>query len=89
MSTHVIGFKPPDEKWKQMKEIFDACKKANIALPTEVDKFFNHEEPDDAGVRVDLKSILEKYTDDGVSGYQLDLSKLPNDVKIIRFVNSW
>jgi hypothetical protein len=43
MSTRVIAFRPADEKWKEMKDIYDACYKAGIRLPEEVDDFFDGE----------------------------------------------
>ncbi len=50
MSTHIVGFRPPNEKWKQMKAVYDACVKAEIDAPSEVRKFFNDEPPDPEGV---------------------------------------
>ena len=55
MSTHVIGFKPPNAKWKKMKKAWDACVAANVGLPLEVDEFFDGSVPDDNGVEVRLK----------------------------------
>lgn len=90
MSTHVIGFRPPDDKWKKMKHIYDACMEGGIDVPDEVDNFFNGEPPDDQGVEVDLDDCLTEYDDkDYRAGYELDVKKLPKDVTIIRFYNSW
>ena len=54
MSTHVIGFKPPDEKWKKMKKVWDTCQEAGIDAPKEVVEFFNDCPPDEAGVEVEI-----------------------------------
>lgn len=91
MSMHVVGFRAPDEEWKKMKEVFDACDKAGIDIPEEVIEFFNYEDPDEAGVLVELKEIgaLEEWADEGRSGFQVDISKLPKRLKYIRFYNSW
>lgn len=91
MSTHVVGFKPVDAKWKAMRDVYVACKAAKIDLPREVEKFFEDGAPDDNGVRVDLdKYPCVRQWDDVMSkGLEIDLSKLPADVKIIRFFNSW
>jgi len=43
MSTHVIGFRLPDEKWKQMKAIWDAYDAANLDIPDEVFDYFSEE----------------------------------------------
>ncbi len=85
-SNQVIGFKPPDEKWKRMKKAWDACSEAGIDPPPEVEKFFNGEEPDDAGVEVDIKKLpcCKKYSEDMMDGFEIDLTKLPKDVTVIR-----
>lgn len=92
MSTHVVGFKPPDAEWKKMKAVWDSCKKAKIDVPREVEKFFNGNEPDDAGVELnqhELGSCIKKYQTDYCEGYEVDITKVPKDVKIIRFYNSY
>lgn len=103
VSTYIVGIKPPDEKWEQMKAIWDACMKADVQVPDEVDEYFEGEEPDDAGVIVPLGSVYqirelgERHTEDGLSyygrdgqsGFELELSKLPKDIKKLRFYNSY
>lgn len=90
MSTCVMGFRPPDEKYEQMKEIWLACKKAKVEIPEEVSDFFEDMDPDDAGIKVGLsKECCREYSGDMEEGYEVDITKLPKDVKIIRFVNSW
>lgn len=87
MSTHVVGFRPPDEKWKKMKAVWDACKVAKTEIPESVVDFFNGETPDPAGVEVEIKA--KDWSMDSASGYEIDLDKLPKDIKTIRFYNSW
>ena len=87
MSTHVIGFKPPDEKWKKMKAIWDSCENANIEIPQEVMEYFSYETPDISGVEVEINA--EEWDDEGRAGYQIHIDKIPKDVKTIRFYNSW
>lgn len=91
MSTSVVGFKPPDEKWKEMKAIWDACDKAEIAIPDEVDEFFGGYDPDDRGVEVDLEDspCCSVYAPEMKDGFEIDVTKLPKDVTIIRFWNSY
>ena len=57
MNTHISGFKPPDEKWKKMKAVMDACLRAGIPCPEEVRDFFGPEEPDKAGVLVPQEQL--------------------------------
>lgn len=89
MSTHVIGFKPPDQKWKDMKAIWDTCNKADIEVPEDVGDFFGWEEPDVRGVETEIP--MEEWQDiDGAGmGYEIEVAKIPKGVKFLRFYNSW
>jgi hypothetical protein len=90
MGTHVIGFRPPDEKYKKMLKAYQACVDAGIVTPREVDDFFNNLTPDPNGIEVELNKAVTAWTDgDMCQGYEVDVTKLPKDVKIIRFYNSY
>jgi len=99
MSSSVYGIRPPNERWRKMKEIYEACEKADIDPPEEVQEFFpDGEPPDPKGVVVDLSCFGPKYENhpsvteykgDMDEGFEVEIDKLPPDVKIIRFVNSW
>lgn len=87
MDSHVVGFIPPDETWRQMKSIYDACVKANVTVPDEVEDFFGEDGPDSAGRAVALES--REWKDDFSAGIEVDVESLPPHVKTIRFFNSW
>lgn len=87
MSTHVIGFAPPDAQWQKMKDIWDACKRAGIGLPEEVVEFFNGTPPDERGVEVEINAT--KWQDDSREGFEISVADIPEHVKLIRFYNSW
>jgi hypothetical protein len=95
MSTHVVGFAPPDETWLKMKSVWDACEAAGVTVPENVSKFFNYERPDAAGVCIELDhyktphECLKKYRADSQEGFEIDISKLPPQIKTIRFFNSY
>jgi len=90
MSTYVVGFKPPDDKWNKMKEIWETCEGADVSIPDEVFDFFEYEEPGDKPVmEVKLGDACKEWGNESSKGYEVDVSKLPKDVKFIRFVNSW
>lgn len=92
MSTSVVGIKPPDAQFKKMLKAYKACEEAGIGIPSNISDYFNNEEPNELGVEVDesdLGEAIKKYGGDGQSGYDVHLDKLPKDVKIIRFFNSW
>lgn len=94
MSTFVVGFKPPDEKWKNMREAWLACRAAGIEVPDAVSNFFGGEPPDGAGVEVGQKVLsacgaISAWSADGRDGFELHVKNLPADVTIIRFYNHW
>ncbi len=91
VSTNVIGFKPADEKWRKMKDVWDSCIKAEIEIPKHVAQFFQYASPDDNGVEVDLETdaCCKEWHADMQDGYEIDVSKLPKDVKIIRVYASY
>lgn len=94
MSTHVVGFRPPDEKWRKMKAVWEACEAAGQEIPENVSNFFEGEAPDECGVEV-LQGQLEKvgairrYKTLDTDGYEVVVASLPADVKIIRFMNCY
>jgi len=91
MSTHVIGFRPPDDRWRQMKAVYDASKAAGIDPPQVVQAFFEYGPPDEAGVEVDLdgSDAVREWKDDSSLGFEIDVRNLPPDLHILRFYNSW
>lgn len=66
----VTGIRPPDKDWKEMKAVYDACKKANVAMPEAVQEFyergrleknlrkkpakFDYKDPDMKGIEMNL-----------------------------------
>lgn len=91
MSSYVVGIKPPDDVWRRMKAAYEACEAAGVEIPDEVNRFFNDEAPDAAGVIEDLHGhpCVSKYAGDAAEGLEVDLKKLPPDITVLRFVNSW
>ncbi len=97
MSMSVKVFKPANEKWRKMKAIWDSCQQAGIETPPEVDKYFNGESPDEAGVKAGYFSDmdnkfpdwLKRYSVDMQDGFEIDTTKLPKDVSVVRFVCSY
>jgi hypothetical protein len=89
ISMRVVGFTPPDERWIKMKNIYDACREANVLIPDEVAKFFDYSPPDESGIEVNLRTIAIEYDDGDTVGYEVDLARVPKDVKSIRFYVSF
>lgn len=98
MSTHVIGFRAPDEQWKKMKYVYEACVEAGVEIPEAVDNFFCGEAPDDYGITVDLgkddpaHDFIQEYSESSSHGYTIDIRALqrhyPN-LTHLRFYNSY
>lgn len=87
MSTHVIGFAPPDEAWEKMRDVYLACQRAGVEVPDAILKFFDYEAPDPSGVKVKIPE--RDFLDDGSSGIEIDVKDIPAHVTKIRFFNSW
>ena len=89
MSTFIFGIVPPDKEYKRMKAVWDVCTEAGIEIPEAVDAFFEYEKPEENGMKIGITDIVSNCSEPYTTGYEIDLSKLPEKVKFIRFVNSW
>lgn len=89
MSAHIVGIMPPTEAYTNKVKAWHACKVAGVEIPIELRCFFNHTEPDPAGMMVDIKMATLDYKGQDAEGYDVDITKLPKGVQIIRFYNSW
>lgn len=87
MSTHVVGFRAPDEDWHKMKAIWDACEAAQIKVPEEVRYYFGHEAPDPSGVEVDVPT--HEWNNEYAEGFEIKIAEIPKGLTSIRFYNSW
>ena len=87
MSMHIIGFRPPDERWRKMKAVSDACEQVGIAPPKEVSQFFGGEAPDERGVEFDIP--FSDWSDNFRQGFEIEVAKIPKDCTTIRFYTSW
>jgi len=86
MSTYVVGFIPPDEQWKKIKAAYDALVAAGIDIPQEIYRVLG-DEPSDHGKEVSIPS--KEWCDDYRDGFDITLSELDPNIKIIRFYNSY
>ena len=91
MSTHVIGIRASTPEHLRMVAAWRANEAAGLEQPAKLWAYFNHEPPDAAGsLIVEIpKDAMKKYTDDSRSGFDVDLSKIPEGVTSLRFYNSW
>jgi len=92
MGIHVIGFQNSDEKFQQMKDVWDACEKAGVKPPTEVSEFFDYEAPGVRGrpVAIEGTPCCRKWNEEEMQdGFEVDVTKLPEGVTVIRFYNTY
>ena len=94
MSMDIQGYRAKDTKWKKMEEAYKACRSAGIGIPKEIDEFFVGEDPNYIsamvdGLTVDLGDAVTEIDEEMVEGYWVDITKLPKDIKILRFTNSY
>ena len=87
MSTRVVGFVPPDEKFRKMLAVWNACKTAKVPVPRDVEEFFDDRDPDENGMEVDVP--VTKWNTEYQQGYELKVADIPKNVSVIRFFNSW
>lgn len=85
VSIGVGGTRPPDEKWRKFKAVWDACRVADTTIPDEVSDFFNGEEPDPDGVSVNIDAACTSGHDSDSEWIRVDLKKLPQDVTVLHF----
>ena len=91
MSTHIAGITPPDAAFQKMYDAYKACEDAGVQIPDEIVKYFQGELPDPKGMITDLTRapFVTEYNEDSQNGLEVDLRKLPNHIKVIRFYNSY
>lgn len=91
MSTSIVGIMPADEKFLKMKAIWELCEETGVDIPDEVDDFFEGEPPSDKGVKVYLggHDSVSEFRNDYSDGFDVEIAKLPKNIKFIRFYNSW
>jgi len=92
MSTNIYGVIPADTHYKKMAAIWHQCEDAKVTIPKEVVNFFHGEPPDDDGILIDLEQLpcCKVYSgEESAEGVEIDISRLPENVKKIRFYNSF
>jgi len=95
MSTNVQAFRDMNGEFARMLEAKKFCDERKLSYPKEVDEYFQGDaDLDEHSLReqfleVNISSAVTEYRDDYSEGYEVEVAKLPKDVKTIRFRNSW
>ena len=93
MSTYVKGVRDLSVKFEMMMNIKKVCDKAEVSYPAELHEYFGdmiHEHPD--MIRSEMEEMDIKYIEthpDTSDVFEVDLSKLPEDVSKVRFILSY
>ena len=97
MSTHITAFIPDtDETYQKHKKVLLACLEAEVELPEKTAEYFGgYKYPElcylDEKLTFSLKEgeHYRPYRSPGMYGFEIDLDKIPKEVKTIRFYNSY
>ena len=88
--SYIQGLKPKTEEYENKLQIYKLCRKANVNVPEEVEKYFDGEICEE-GILTDIpQDAVKEYADDCCRDFlEVDLTKIPSDITKIRFVNSY
>lgn len=94
MSTTIVGIRDLDGQFQKMMEVKKACEAAGIGYPEEVRQYFKYPEESERMLREEMESMdidiaVKKSSNDYSNIWEVDLSKLPKEVKKIQFRNSY
>lgn len=96
MSTHITAFIPDtDETYQKHKKVLLACKEAEVDLPKATAEYFGYDYPEDCALEEKLTFNLKegehyrKFRNEYSNGFEIDINKIPKEVKTIRFYNSY
>lgn len=94
MNLHVRGVRDLDGRFAEMMKVKLACDDAEIEYPATVREYFTCPDESEEELRremeeIDIKAAVSDDSADMQDIRNVDLSKLPKDVKHIRFVVSY
>lgn len=92
MSMHIVGIVTPTEEYKKKVEAYYACENAGIPIPEALETYFHGEPPNPKGMelRMEGHESVEKFSDSYPrEGFTVDLTKIPKNIRFIRFYNSY
>lgn len=94
ISTHVVGMRDLGGQFARMIAAKEACEEAGVSYPKELVEYF--ETPGETPMylqqkmqEVNIDVAVSEDSDDGTNSWVVDLSKLPKEVKSIKFSNSY
>ena len=86
-SYEVQGLVLGDETFEKQKKIWRLCEEIGVSIPDEVMAYFDHANPRfTSRMKFDISSAVERTIYNNNIAYQVDLEKIPSNVKFIRFI---
>ena len=79
-TLHFEGIRDPDERFRQMFAVYNACQQAGVDVPGEVREFFDGDVPDPRGLVVELPTTENERT----GAEELRVADIPKSVTILR-----
>lgn len=96
MSSHISAFIPDtDATYQKHKKVLLVCEEAGVELPKETAEYFGSKSAEKylleekLSVGLKLNQHYTEYSADMSEGFEVDLTKLPQGVTKLRFVNSY
>ena len=95
MSTRVEAFRDMDGEFAKMLRAKTFCDEQHLSYPKEAQDYFGkYAGYNEAGLRdafllVDIDHLLTEYHDGSSDGFELEVARLPQEVKTLRFFNCW
>jgi hypothetical protein len=92
MSMNVVGI-PDREYFDKMIEIKEKCEELEIELPEQVKKFFGNYYGETKEC-IEAETLFQeipytKFSNSYQEGFEIDVDKIPSNIKTIRFYCSW
>lgn len=94
MSSSVAGVRDLDGTFAKMAAVKKACDDAKVAYPQELKAYFKHPGESIEYLRSEMESVdiavaVIERSEGAVNFWEVNLAKLPEGVKAIRFSNSY
>ena len=90
MSTYIEGVIPADEEWHKHVDAFNKCKECGIDPPDELYDYLGleheHQKPSSQGRVVEVPHGRFSDPSRDADGFEVSVDRIPEGVKIIRFV---
>ena len=99
VSTHINGILENNEKHKKIIKVLEALSSLGIEdLPKEIEEYYKGSDLNGCDINYILEQSREgfvvsidseDYTEDGESGFIVDVDKIPKNVKKLKVYQSW